>query len=301
MKLGFIGLGKMGNQIVAKLLDARHEVVVFDVNAAAVRACADMGAIAATSRQDVVARLGESPIVWLMIPSEFVDGEVNAYCELLPSGSTLVDGGNSNFHDTMRRHEQAASKGITYVDVGTSGGVLGLKNGFSLMVGGDEAVVDRLKPIFETMIAPKGRWIRTGGSASGHYVKMVHNGIEYALMQAYAEGYDLLKYGEVKGLDLAQVAHVWQGGSIIASSLNALIEELLQENPELTGIDGYVADSGEGKWTYEAAEAAQVQMPALREALAVRKASQSGYHIYATKLLAGLRNKFGGHAINEVK
>lgn len=145
---------------------------------------------------------------------------------------------------------------------------------------------------------PRGRWIHTGTPGSGHYVKMIHNGIEYALMQSYAEGYDLLKYGEIPGLNLAEIAHVWQGGSIIASSLNELIEQLLSENPELEGIDGYVADSGEGRWTYETAEAAQVPMPALREALAVRQASQEGHHTFATKLLAGLRNKFGGHAIN---
>jgi 6-phosphogluconate dehydrogenase len=283
---------------VAKLLHDGHSVVVFDVDQAAIDACVALGAIAATSREDLVAKLGSAPVLWLMIPADCVETEVQSYLNLLPSGSVLIDGGNSNFHDTKRRAADAQMKSIHYIDVGTSGGVLGLTHGFCLMVGGDKEPANGLAPIFDTMVSPAGAWAYVGSSGSGHYVKMVHNGIEYALMQSYAEGYDLLKYGEVKGLDLAAIATVWQGGSIIQSQLNGLIAEVLHENPELDGIEGYVADSGEGRWTYEAAEAADVAMPALREAIAVRTASQQGYHIFATKLLAGLRNKFGGHAIN---
>lgn len=298
MKIGFVGLGKMGSQIVEKLLGAGHSIVVFDVNSGAVAACTEKGAEAASSREELVAALGDTPIIWLMIPSSYVEQEVAAYKTLLPAGSVLIDGGNSNYHDTLRRANDLRDHQIRYVDAGTSGGIMGLENGFSLMVGGEQAAVQTLSPLFEVLSMPRGRWIHTGAPGSGHYVKMIHNGIEYALMQSYAEGYDLLKYGEIPGLNLAEIAHVWQGGSIIASSLNELIEQLLSENPELESIDGYVADSGEGRWTYETAEAAQVPMPALREALAVRQASQEGHHTFATKLLAGLRNKFGGHAIN---
>lgn len=298
MKIGFVGLGKMGNQIVTKLLDKNHEVVVYDVNPEAIAAMEQRGATSATSREDLVAKLGERPVLWLMIPSQFVGAEVDAYLELLPQGSLLIDGGNTNFHETIERGGKAGEHCVHYIDVGTSGGIHGLDNGFSLMVGGDETSVRMLAPIFDVLIQPNGRWIRAGQTGSGHYVKMIHNGIEYALMQAYAEGYDLLKNGEIKNLDLAAIANVWQGGSIIASNLNALAAEILRENPELDGIDGFVAASGEGLWTYEAAEASHIEMPALREALAVRDASQQGKRSYATKMLASLRNKFGGHAIN---
>ncbi len=299
MKIGLVGLGKMGNQIVAKLLANNHEVVVYDINAEAIAACVALGAQAATSREDLVAQLGERPVLWLMIPAQFVEAEATAYMAVLPEGGILIDGGNSNFHETIARGQKAAERDIHYIDVGTSGGIHGLANGFSLMVGGDEASVQAVAPIFDVMIQPHGQWIRAGETGSGHYVKMIHNGIEYALMQAYAEGYDLLKNGEIKGLDLAAIAGVWQGGSIIESNLNGLALEMLQENPELDGIEGYVPASGEGQWTYEAAVASGVDMPALREALAVRAASQQGKYSYATKMLAGLRNKFGGHAINK--
>jgi len=299
MKIGFVGLGKMGNQIVTKLLASQHEVVVYDVNSEAITALEAQGAVAATSREDLVAKLGERPVLWLMIPSQFVGAEVTSYLGLLAQGSILIDGGNTNFHDTINRGVEAEKHGVHYIDVGTSGGIHGLKNGFSLMVGGDPTSVQALTPIFDVMVQPSGRWIHAGKTGSGHYIKMIHNGIEYALMQAYAEGYDLLKNGEIKDLDLAAIAHVWQGGSIIASNLNELAAELLRENPELDGVDGFVAASGEGRWTYDTAEAANIDMPALREALAVRDASQQGKRSYATKMLAGLRNKFGGHAINK--
>ena len=299
MQIGFVGLGKMGTQIVQKLVADKHQVVVFDVNQQAVADCAKIGAVAATSREDMVKRLGKHPVIWLMIPDQFVQDEVDAFLNILPAGSTLIDGGNSNYNDSIKRGEQAYQRLVSYVDVGTSGGVMGLKAGFCLMVGGSKTSMIQLQPLFETMVAPNGSYAYMGESGSGHYVKMIHNGIEYAIMQSYAEGYDLLKYGPVAGLDLARIATVWQGGSIIASSLNNLIAEALHENPEFEGIDGYVAASGEGKWTYETAQAANVPMPALREALNVRTASQNGYNTFATKLLAALRNKFGGHAINK--
>ena len=298
MRVGFVGLGKMGKQIVQKLIADKHEVIVFDVNPQAVADSAALGATPASSREDMVLQLGNHPIVWLMIPSDFVQAEVEAFLAILPTGSTLVDGGNSHFKATIERGDRAHQKNISYVDVGTSGGVMGLSNGFCFMVGGKQSSYTHLAPVFKTLVQPHGASAYMGQCGSGHYVKMIHNGIEYALMQAYAEGYDLLKYGHIKGLDLRAISDVWQGGSIIASSLNRLIGEALHENPELEGIDGYVADSGEGRWTYQTAEEANVPMPALREALQVRQASQNGYHTFATRLLAAMRNKFGGHAIN---
>lgn len=299
MKIGFVGLGKMGQQIVDKLLSAGHETYVFDVNAEAIHTMAERGAHATTSREDLVAQLGENPIVWLMIPADFVTNEIEAYTALLPAGATLIDGGNSDFRLSRERANACAERGISFVDVGTSGGILGAEQGFCMMVGGDRAVYDKLIPVFDALASPHARYAYMGPSGAGHYVKMIHNGIEYSLMQAYAEGYDLLKYGAVEGLDLATIAHVWQGGSIIESNLNSLVADILAEAPEMTGVDGYVADSGEGRWTYEVAEQANVPMPALREALAVRVASQNGHHTFATKLLASMRNKFGGHAINQ--
>jgi len=299
MKIGFVGLGKMGNQIVTKLLANDHEVVAYDVNRTAVAALEQQGAIAADSREDLVAKLGERPILWLMIPSQFVGAEVDAYLDLLPQSSILIDGGNTNFNETLLRGAKAAERGIRYVDVGTSGGIHGLQNGFSLMIGGEKPSVQTLAPVFDVLVQPHGRWIHAGETGSGHYVKMIHNGIEYALMQAYAEGYDLLKNGKIQNLDLAAIADVWQGGSIIASNLNALAAEILHENPNLEGVEGFVAASGEGRWTYDAAQEAHIDMPALREALAVRDASAEGRYTFATKLLASLRNKFGGHAINK--
>lgn len=299
MRVGFVGLGKMGRQIVQKLLQDGHEVVVFDTNQEAVQECKNQGAHSSEDRADLVKKLGKNPIVWLMIPADYVHSETVAYSELLPAGGILIDGGNSHFQGSIDRAKLCAEKQISFVDVGTSGGILGLTEGFSMMIGGEKNTFETLEPLFVTLAAPNSRYAYMGQSGSGHFVKMVHNGIEYAIMQSYAEGYDLLKYGGMLNLDLVKIAEVWQGGSIIQSSLNDLIQKILTENPELDGISGYVADSGEGKWTYEVAELSNVPMPALRVALEVRKASQNGYSTFATKLLAAMRNKFGGHAINK--
>ncbi len=299
MKIGFVGLGKMGQQIVDKLLQAGHETYVYDVNTEAVESAVQRGAQRANSREDLVSQLGVDPVVWLMIPADFVDAEIEAYTHLLPRGATLIDGGNSDFRLSRERAKACEANGIAFLDVGTSGGILGAEQGFCMMVGGHKPTYDKLVPVFDALASPKARYAYMGPSGAGHYVKMIHNGVEYALMQSYAEGYDLLKYGEYEGLDLATIAHVWQGGSIIQSSLNDLVGDILDEDPEMANVDGYVADSGEGRWTYEVAEKADVPMPALREALAVRVASQNGYHTFATKLLASMRNKFGGHAINK--
>ena len=301
MKIGVVGLGKMGQQIVKKLVDGGHKVVAFDVNKAAVEACKEYGAVGVVSREDLVEQLGPKPIVWMMIPAEFVDAEVDTLLKLLPKGSMLIDGGNSRYTQTIERAKRARKKGMSYVDVGTSGGVHGMTHGFSLMVGGSSVSFTVLEPALKTLAAPKGGYAYMGQSGRGHYVKMVHNGIEYAIMQAYAEGYDLLKYGEFKDIKLAEVARVWQQGSIIESNLNGLIQEIFEEMHHFEYVSGYVAATGEGQWTYETAQKYSVPMPALREALQVRAASQNGYDTFATKLLALMRNKFGGHDVRKKK
>lgn len=300
MKIGFVGLGKMGHQIVVKLIEAGHELVVFDVSEEALKSAVEAGATSADNREDLVAKLGEKPIVWLMIPSQFTTQEVQHFSELLPPHSVLIDGGNTNYQETLQHSELLQQKDIELVDIGTSGGVLGLKNGFSLMVGGEKTTYLRIAPALDALVQPNGAHAYMGPTGYGHYVKMVHNGIEYGVMQALAEGYQLLKDGPMPNIPLENVSEVWQKGSIIESTLNRLIEEIMQENPNLDGVDGYVADSGEGQWTLEAAEQAKINMPALKNALMVRRASQSGDTSYATQLLAALRNKFGGHAINKI-
>jgi 6-phosphogluconate dehydrogenase len=299
MKIGFVGLGKMGSQIVKKLLVAGNEIVVFDVNSDAITQLVEQGAIAATSREDMVAQLGENPIVWLMIPADYTQQEIEAFAAILPAGSTLIDGGNTNYNQTISHAQLLNEKGSDFVDIGTSGGIMGLTNGFCLMVGGPRPRYEQISSLLDVLVVPNGAHAYMGPSGYGHYVKMVHNGIEYGVMQALAEGYHLLKSGPLHDIPIQDAAEVWQHGSIVESTLNRLMSEILHENANLDGIDGYVADSGEGRWTLEAANASSVKMPVLEDAIAVRVASQNGEVSYATQLLAALRNKFGGHAINK--
>jgi 6-phosphogluconate dehydrogenase len=299
MKLGFIGLGKMGQQMVSRLLDANHEVVVTDLNRSFVELSVKLGAIEAADRTDLISQLDGQKIVWLMIPSQFVQAEVDALVEVMPEGSIIIDGGNSNYLESMKRAQQAKAKGIHFIDVGTSGGILGLEYGFSMMVGGDPEAFSVIQPLIESLAQPEG-WGHFGPAGSGHFVKMVHNGIEYGMMEAYAEGYRILKEGHDFGeIDLAKVGEVWEHGSIIASNLNALTAKVLRTNPELTGIDGVVAQSGEAKWTLEAAAAKGIEAPVIQTSLDVRTASENGQVNFATKLLAAMRNAFGGHEINK--
>jgi 6-phosphogluconate dehydrogenase len=258
-----------------------------------------LGAEGASSEADLVAKLGAEPIIWLMIPSQFVDDTIALYTPHLTSGATLIDGGNSDFRKTLVRAKALHEKGIEFVDVGTSGGVMGMEHGFSLMVGSSEELYKKLTPIFEALVSPEGGYARMGTVGYGHYVKMVHNGIEYAIMQALAEGYHVLHDGPLPNVPLSEVAHVWQKGSIINSTLNRLVDEVFAENPTLAGIDGFVAASGEGQWTQEVARDAHIETPALDASLLVRAESQKGKVNFATKLLAAMRNKFGGHAINK--
>lgn len=301
MKLGFIGLGRMGGNMVIRLVKHGHDVIVTGRNPERLQRVVDAGATAKADYAELVAALGDQPVLWLMIPADTVDTELAKLLKLMPSGSIIVDGGNSDYRQTTRRAELAAEHGITLLDAGTSGGILAAKAGYCIMVGGDEAAVKRLTPVFETLAQPQG-WGHFGPSGAGHYVKMVHNAIEYGMMQAYAEGFRMLKDNpRYPDLDLAKAAHLWQHGSIIDSKLNELNAQILDQNPELEGISGIVAESGEARWALESARTHRIPMPAIQAAFDARLASQEGQVNFGTKLLAAERNAFGGHDINEAK
>jgi len=300
MKIAIVGLGKMGYQILVRLLQDKHEVIAFGHhNQALIAAAAAAGASSAQSREDAVAKFGgERVIIWLMIPAEAVETEILAWQKLLPEGSLIVDGGNSRYKYDKERAELLEKSKIHFMDIGTSGGILGLKNGFSMMIGGDQADYEALKPVLDSLIEPNGTYQYFGPNGAGHYVKMVHNAIEYGMMESLAEGYRLLKQGPYPDLDLGAVAKVWQHGSIVESGLNGLAQEILTENPNLDGFSGIVAESGEARWSLELAKSENISMPAIQAAYDVRTASQNGEVSYATKMLAALRNKFGGHDPN---
>jgi 6-phosphogluconate dehydrogenase len=299
MKLGVIGLGKMGKQVVQRLLNAKHEVVVISSKPETLEQAKGWGATIATDAADLVRQLGKDPVVWIMIPADAVENEMASLIDLMPHGGTIIDGGNSDYRQTMRRAGLAAERGVQLVDVGTSGGILAAKDGYCLMIGGDRATADTLRPLFEALAQPGG-WGYFGPAGAGHYVKMVHNAIEYGMMESYAEGYRLLSEGRsFPSLNLSQIALVWQHGSIVASTLNSLTGEIFRANPTLDGIDGFVAESGEAKWALETAKDESIPQPAIQAALDVRTASQAGDTSFATKLLAAMRNAFGGHAINK--
>lgn len=299
MKLGFIGLGRMGGHMVERLVKGGHEVVVTGRNPERVAKAQAAGAKAVADRTALVKELGNDPVVWLMIPSDAVEDEMAALIDLMPHGGTIVDGGNSDYRETMRRAGLAAERGVQLVDVGTSGGILGATEGYCMMIGGDTDTVRALQPLFEAMAQTSG-WGHFGPPGAGHYIKMVHNAIEYGMMQSYAEGYRMLREGRhFQNLNLAQVALVWQHGSIVASKLNELNGQIFRANPTLDGIDGFVAESGEARWALETAKAENLPLPAIQAAFDVRLASQQGETSFATKLLAAQRNAFGGHAINK--
>jgi 6-phosphogluconate dehydrogenase len=299
VKLGFIGLGRMGGHMVERLIKDGHEIIVTGRNPERVARATAAGATAVAGRAELVKALGKDPIVWLMIPADVVEDEMSALIDLMPHGGTIIDGGNSDYRQTMRRAALAAERGVQVLDVGTSGGILGATAGYCLMVGGDKATADRLQPLFTALAQPSG-WGYFGPAGAGHYVKMVHNAIEYGMMESLAEGFRLLKDGhDFPGLNLAQLAGTWQHGSVVASLLNELTGQALRSNPTLDGIDGYVAESGEARWTLEVAKDQNIPMPAIQAAFDVRLASQQGETNFATKLLAAMRNAFGGHAINK--
>jgi 6-phosphogluconate dehydrogenase len=299
MKTGFYGLGRMGGNMVARLLENGHEVVVMNRSPEPVAEAVKLGAEAAADYRELISKLNPV-IIWLMLPAEVTEQKFSELLPLLPKGAIVIDGGNSDFRHSQERAKRAAQLGINFVDVGTSGGILGRTAGYCLMVGGDKPTLEVIKPILEALAAPYG-WRHFPGQGTGHFVKMVHNAIEYGMMESYAEGYRMLKDGPYKDIDLAAAGEVWQHGSIIESKLNELSVQALRENPTLEGIDGVVAESGEARWTLEAAKELNIPMPAIQAAFDVRIASQAGQINFGTKLLAAMRNKFGGHQINPDK
>jgi 6-phosphogluconate dehydrogenase len=299
MKLVLVGLGKMGGQIAKRLIDSGHEVVAVDPNPAAVTAATEFGAIASSSRIDAISKFnGERVVVWLMIPAAYVNDEISEWCKVLPEGAILIDGGNTDFRETKKHAVLASDRNIQFLDIGVSGGVMGLANGFSMMAGGDENAYAAIVPILDALSAPRGGHDYFGEAGSGHYIKMVHNAIEYGMMEALAEGYQMLREGPYKNLDLAKAGEVWQKASVIESTLNKLATEVMHEDAALASASGYVAESGEARWTLEEANKAHIALPAIQAAFDVRLASEKGDVSYTTKLLAELRNKFGGHPLN---
>jgi 6-phosphogluconate dehydrogenase len=301
MKIAVAGLGRMGMQISRKLSENGYEVIAHNRHPEPIQEAVGYGATAAPTKEDVIKAFGSDQVVlWIMIPADVVDAELDIWLSLVPKGRILVDGGNSDFRLTQKRAELVASKGSTWLDVGTSGGVWGYKNGFSMMVGGDKAAVTIIEPALKTLATPEGAYFHFGPSGSGHYVKMVHNAIEYGMMESLAEGYRMLKEGAYKDqIDLAAAGNVWQHHSVVTSWLNELSQAALAENPNLDGIDGFVAESGEARWTLEAAKDLGIPLPSIQASFDVRLASQKGNVNFGTKLLAAMRNKFGGHELNK--
>jgi 6-phosphogluconate dehydrogenase len=298
MELGMIGLGKMGGFMTERLVRGGHRVIGFDRDPAVVQKLAEKGAGSANSLDNIISQLKAPRAIWLMVPAgDPVDQTIAALVPHLSEGDTIIDGGNSYYKDSMRRAAALVPKKINFVDCGTSGGVWGITEGYSMMVGGDADVVKRLSPIFETLApGPDKGWGRVGPAGSGHFVKMVHNGIEYGIMQAYAEGLDLLRHKKEFSLDLLQIGKIWQFGSVIRSWLLDLTVDALSKNPTLSGIEGYVTDSGEGRWTVIEGVELGVPVPVISAALDMRFRSQDP-EPFANKLLAMMRHEFGGHAV----
>jgi 6-phosphogluconate dehydrogenase len=300
MEIAMIGLGRMGANMAQRLMRGGHRVVGYDPAVAARTLLEKSGAETAASLEQMVAKLKAPRAVWLMVPAgEITDSTIANLMPLLAAGDTIIDGGNSNYRDTQRRAAMTLQRKIQYVDSGTSGGIWGLAEGYSLMIGGDEAVVEKLRPIFETLAPAKDQgWGRVGPVGSGHYTKMVHNGIEYGLMQAYAEGFSILQHKSEFKLDLHQIAEIWRYGSVVRSWLLDLTAIALEKNPTLKGIAPYVADSGEGRWTVADAIELGVSAPVITLSLLERLRSRDN-DSFSDKLLAAMRNQFGGHEIKK--
>jgi 6-phosphogluconate dehydrogenase len=297
MQIGFVGLGRMGLNMVTRLQRGDHAVVAYDRNPDAVARAEAAGARGVASLDALAAALSAPRTVWLMVPAgDPTEATVTALADLLSAGDTIVDGGNTNFHDDVRRARTLAARQLHYVDAGTSGGIWGLQEGYCLMVGGEADVCRRLEPVFLTLAPPNG-YLRVGDHGAGHYVKMIHNGIEYGLMQAYAEGFDLMHASDY-AIDLGAVAELWNHGSVVRSWLLELAARALADDPELAGLKGYVDDSGEGRWTIHEGVDRGVPLPVMTAALYTRFRSRQD-NPFADRLLAALRNQFGGHAVRK--
>lgn len=300
MKFAMIGLGRMGGNMVKRLLRGGHEVVVWNRSPQPVEEAVKEGAIAAVDIDDLISKLEPPRVTWVMLPAgDVTEDMINTLASKLSPGDIIIDGGNSNYKESIRRGAALQPKGFHFVDVGTSGGVWGLTEGYSLMIGGSNEAVSHIRPLLETL-APGADfgWGHVGPTGSGHFVKMVHNGIEYGMMQAFAEGFEIMRAKEEFNLDMHQIAELWRYGSVVRSWLLDLTAAALKENPNMDGIKGWVADSGEGRWTVFEAIDQDVPAPVITLSLLMRFASRQD-DSYAAKLLASMRNQFGGHAIKK--
>jgi 6-phosphogluconate dehydrogenase len=298
MRLGMIGLGKMGGNMTERLLRGGHEVVAFDRDPKVIDEYAARGATAAADHAAMVAKLETPRIVWIMVPAgQPVDDTIAAVLPGLSTGDIIIDGGNSNFHDTLRRSKDLQSQGIEFIDCGTSGGIWGLEKGYCLMIGASESAFSTCEPIFKTL-APDDGYARMGPTGSGHYVKMIHNGIEYGVLQAYAEGYEILHASKDFDLDLHRIAAVWNHGSVVRSWINELAERAFAKDTDLAALKGFVADSGEGRWTVQEAIDLDVPAPVITLSLLARLRSRQD-DSFSAKVIAALRNEFGGHAVKK--
>jgi 6-phosphogluconate dehydrogenase len=296
MRIGFVGLGRMGANMVRRLIRDGHEVVAYNRTPEKTKEIEGEGALGAYSIAELVGKLEKPRAVWIMVPAgDATEAQIEELLEHLEAGDTIIDGGNTNFHDDQRRQRDLAAKGINYVDAGTSGGIWGLQVGYCLMVGGEKEAVEPLEPIFISL-APEGGYLHVGGPGAGHYVKMVHNGIEYGLMQAYAEGFEIMHASSYE-LDLAGISELWMQGSVVRSWLLELAGRAFRANgPDLEHLKGFVADSGEGRWTVQEAIDHDVPAPIITLSLLTRFRSRQD-DSYGAKVLAALRNEFGGHEV----
>jgi len=297
MELGMIGLGRMGANMAERLVLGGHRIISYDRSPEAIQRVVDKGAVGSRSLADFVQQLSQPRAAWLMVPSgDPVDQTIEQLLPQLAKGDVIIDGGNSYYKDSIRRAEKLKQQGIYFVDAGTSGGIWGLKVGYCMMLGGEKEVVERLDPIFKTL-APKDGYLHVGPSGAGHFVKMIHNGIEYGMLQAYGEGFELLKASGFD-LDLGKIAHLWNQGSVVRSWLLELAESAFNKDPELASIKGYVEDSGEGRWTVLEAVERNVPASVLTLSLFARFASRQE-DSFSAKVIAALRNEFGGHAVKK--
>lgn len=298
MKIGFVGLGKMGGRMVERLIRGGHEIVAFDPIRKAVKEAENKGAVPAGSLEELVDKLDPPRAIWIMVPSgKPTEETITTLSSFLREGDILIDGGNSFYKDSMRRAQALQAKGISLLDAGTSGGIWGLEIGYCLMIGGEDAAFEKVEPVFKTL-APDDGYAHVGPSGAGHFVKMVHNGIEYALLQGYAEGFEILNAKKEFKLDFEKIAHLWNQGSVIRSWLLELAEDAFKKDPHLRSIRGYVEDSGEGRWAVAEAIDNDVPAPVITLSLLERFRSRQA-DSFSAKVIAALRNEFGGHGVKK--
>jgi 6-phosphogluconate dehydrogenase len=300
MELGLIGLGKMGGNMAERLRRNGHRVIGFDFNADAVKKLSDAGSVGVTSLEDMAKAFTGRKAIWIMVPAgDPVDQTIEKLKPFMAKGDIFIDGGNSNYKDSQRRHDELKKEGFEFVDVGTSGGIWGITEGYSMMIGGDKEPVEYLTPIFETLAPGKTEgWGHVGPAGAGHFVKMVHNGIEYGIMQAYAEGFSIMKAKEPLHLDLVQISEIWRYGSVVRSWLLDLTADALKKNPTLEGLEAFVPDSGEGRWTVFEAIDLNVSAPVITESL-IRRLRSREENNFTDRMLSVMRNEFGGHAVKK--